>query len=347
MRGKVTLQQLAALLAARFIGDPLYPIDGVNTLEEATESDLSFLANPRYTEAMKRSRAGVICIGTSDPIPEGKNLLVCDDPSTAFQKAARHLLPPPAPSAFSGIHPTAVIDPSVVLGPNVAVGPYAVIDRGCSIGANTQIGPHVAIYPEVSIGPDCLIHAHCTIRERCQLGARVIVQPGAIVGSCGFGYTQDKQGRHNKLEQLGNVVIDDDVEIGANTTIDRSRFRSTRIRRGTKIDNLVQIAHNVEVGPDNIIAAQAGIAGSSKTGCHVMLGGQVGVAGHLELADRVLVGAQSGVSKSLPSGKYRGTPAQEFSTYARQEVSLRRLKGSLERLARLEEKINELFEKLH
>ena len=335
----ISLKELAALLAARFVGQPDYLIDGINTLDEATPSDLSFLANPRYTEAMKKSSAGAVCVAADTPLSEGKNYLICENPSAAFQTAILHLIPAKPPSGFSGIHPSATIHPTAKLGHNVTIGPHAVIEQGCSIGDNSLIGANAVLYPEVIIGADCTIHANATVRERCRLGNRVILQPGAVIGSCGFGYIQDKFGRHIKLEQLGIVILEDDVEIGANTTIDRSRFKATIIRRGTKIDNLVQIAHNVEVGEDNAIAAQAGIAGSSKTGKHVMLGGQVGVAGHIELSNQVLVGAQSGVSKSLPSGKYRGSPAQPAAQYARQEVHLRRIEEYVARLEALEKKL--------
>jgi UDP-3-O-[3-hydroxymyristoyl] glucosamine N-acyltransferase len=180
------------------------------------------------------------------------------------------------------------------------------------------------------------------IRERCRLGNRVILQSGAIIGSCGFGYITDKNGCHQKLEQVGIVILEDDVEIGANTTIDRARFKATVVRKGTKIDNLVQIAHNVEVGEHNIIAAQTGIAGSAQTGHHVMLGGQVGVLGHVELEPGTMVATRGGVSKSLKSGKYRGSPAIPIVEFNRQEVHIRRLKEYVDRIKHLEEKVSEL-----
>jgi UDP-3-O-[3-hydroxymyristoyl] glucosamine N-acyltransferase len=336
-----TLAELGALSGAQLIGDPSIVISGVNTLDEATPSDASFLANVRYTEAMKQSIAGVICVGSQIPLPEGKNFLVSDDPSRTFQLIAELLLKPTT-SAFTGIHPTAVIHPSVTLGANVTVGPHAVIDRNSKIGSNTQIGPNVSIGFEVEIGNDCQIHPNCVVRERCILGARVILQPGAVIGSCGFGYTPDKLGQHVKLEQLGIVILEDDVEIGANTTIDRSRFKATIIHTGTKIDNLVQIAHNVEIGEHNIIAAQTGVAGSSKTGKYVMLGGQVGIVGHVELDDHVLVATRGGVSKSLKAGKYRGSPAIPIAEYHRQEVHVRKLDEYIQRLKELEKKLQSI-----
>jgi UDP-3-O-[3-hydroxymyristoyl] glucosamine N-acyltransferase len=335
---KFTLAELGALLGAQIIGNPDAVITGVNTLEEAESHDASFLANPRYTEAMKKSGAGVICIHPQSERVEGKNYLISADPGRAIQTIAE-LFVPKATSGFSGIHPTAVIHSTAEIGPDVTIGPYAVIDRNVKIGAHTVMGPHVSIGYEVQIGSHCHIHPHCTIRERCLLGNRVILQPGAVIGSCGFGYTTNSRGEHIKLEQLGIVILEDDVEIGANTTIDRARFKTTLVRKGTKIDNLVQIAHNVEVGEHNLIAAQTGIAGSAKTGRHVMLGGQVGILGHIELGDQVIIATRGGASKSLKAGKYRGSPAIPIHDYHRQEVHVRKLEEYVERLKALEKKI--------
>lgn len=334
---KFTLAELGARLGAQLVGDPDHFISGVDTLEEANSADASFLANPRYNEAMKKSHAGVICVDTSAELPPGKNFLISADPCRAIQIIAE-LFMSFASSGFTGIHPTAIIHPTAQIGPNTTIGPHAVIDRNVKIGAHTSIGPNTSIGYDVEIGSHCQIHPNCTIRERCRLGNRVILQPGAVVGSCGFGYTPDKQGRHLRLEQLGRVVLEDDVEIGANTTIDRARFKETLIRKGTKIDNLVQIAHNVEIGENNVIAAQTGIAGSAKTGKHVMLGGQVGIVGHVELDDHVLIATRGGVSKSLKNGKYRGSPAIPIAEYHRQEVHVRRLEEYVKRLKILENK---------
>lgn len=338
-----SLKELAKLLKARLVGDPECIITGVNTLDEATAADLSFLANPRYSEAMKQSKAGAICIDPTTPLPEGKNFLLSENPSAAFQQFALLLLLPGSNrSGFEGIHPTAVIHPTAKVDPTAHIGPHAVIDRDARIGANTQIGPNCSIGFDVEIGDHCTIHPNCIIRERCRLGHRVILQPGAVIGSCGFGYTQDKEGRHQKLEQLGIVILEDDVEIGANTTIDRSRFKATIIRQGSKIDNLCQIAHNVEIGPHNAIAAQTGIAGSAKTGKYVMLGGQVGVLGHVELEDFVMIATRGGVSKSLKTGKYRGSPAIPIADYHRQEVHVRKLEEYAQRIKELERKVDAL-----
>jgi UDP-3-O-[3-hydroxymyristoyl] glucosamine N-acyltransferase len=332
---------LADLLHVELIGHQEHRISGANALDKATKSDASFLANPRYCQALKESAAGVICIDRATPPIDGKNFLVSDDPSRTFQKIAELFLCQ-SKSAFVGIHPTAVIDKTATLGQNVTIGPYAVIDAHARIGDRTQIGAHCFIGAEVEIGIDCHLYPSCTVRERCHLGNRVILQSGAIIGSCGFGYTTDKKGCHHKLEQLGNVMIEDDVEIGANTTIDRSRFDATIIRQGTKIDNLVQIAHNVEIGAYNLIAAQTGIAGSTKTGHHVIMGGQVGVVGHVTIDDFAMIASRGGISKSIKAGKYRGSPVMPINEYNRQEIHVRRLEEYVERIKQLEKKVAEL-----
>ena len=335
-----SLAELARQTGSQLIGNPDHLVTGVNTLEEALSSDVSFLANPRYQEAMKKSIAGVICV--QEPLADGKNYLVSNNPSLTFQRIAELLLAPSRDSGFTGIHQTAVIHPTALIGSNVSIGPYAVIDRNVEIGDGTTIGPHVSIGFEVQIGKDCFIHPSCCIRERCIIHNRVILQPGAIIGSCGFGYLPNAQGHFTKLEQLGNVILEDDVEIGANTTIDRSRFKSTIIRKGAKIDNLVQIAHNVEIGEHNAIAAQTGIAGSAKTGKHVMLGGQVGILGHVELDNHVRIATRGGASKYLKAGEYRGSPAIPIADYNRQEVHVRKLKDYIARIKELEKKLDEL-----
>ena len=333
-----TLAELAAHTAAQLIGDPKAIVLGVNTLDEANRDDASFLANPRYAHAMAHSAAGVICVAPGIALPEGKNYLLSDNPSRAFQKIAELLLKT-GKSGFTGIHPTAVIHETTQIAKNVTIGPYAVIDRDVKIGEGTIIGAHVSIGYEVQIGSNCHLHPSSVVRERCRIGNSVILQPGAIIGSCGFGFLPDAMGRHQKLEQLGIVILEDDVEIGANTTIDRSRFKATVIHRGTKIDNLCQIAHNVEVGEHNVIAAQTGIAGSSKTGKYVVLGGQVGVVGHVELEDGVMVASRGGISKSLKKGKYRGSPAIPIQEYHRHEVHVRKIQEYFERIKELEKMV--------
>lgn len=333
-----TLSDLAALTHSQLVGNPKHVISGVADLDTATHQEASFFSNSRYEQAMKNSSAGVIFVDAHSPLLEGKNFLISDHPSQAFQQLIDTLFPPrQSPSSFKGIHPSAVIHETAQLEAGVTIGPHAVIDEGVKIGADTFIGAGVYVGPETIIGSSCLIYPHVTIREECQIGHRVIIQPGAVIGSCGFGYITDKQGRHIKLNQVGNVVIEDDVEIGANTTIDRARFKSTKVGQGSKIDNLVQLGHGVVVGPHNIIVAQTGIAGSTSTGCYVVLAGQVAIAGHIHLCDGVTVAGKSGVTKSLSPGKYGGIPAVALDEYNRNQVFLRNIEkyvGQLKDLAK-------------
>jgi UDP-3-O-[3-hydroxymyristoyl] glucosamine N-acyltransferase len=345
---KFTLAELSELTHSTLIGAPDYLITGVDALDSACPEDASFLANPRYRLLLKETKAGVVCIDRQTPPEEGKNYLASDDPSRAFQIIMETLLISACNSSgFTGIHPTAIVHPSAKIGEGVQIGPYVVIDQGAIIGDHTTLSSFVSIGPGVAVGTHCLFHPRVTIREKCNIGNRVILQPGAVIGSCGFGFTTDAQGHHTKLEQLGTVIIEDDVEVGANTTIDRARFKMTRICRGTKIDNLVQIGHNVHIGQNNIIVSQTGIAGSVKTGKNVVFGGQAGVVGHLEIADFVMVATRGGVSKSITQpGKYAGGPVMSLSEYNRQQVHLRKITDYVKQIDELEKRLKDLEEKL-
>jgi UDP-3-O-[3-hydroxymyristoyl] glucosamine N-acyltransferase len=334
----LTLQEIAARIGATVEGNPTHCISGVADLEHATPSDLSFYSNPKYHPQMVESRAGAIVISGDAERPAGKNYLVHQNPSAAFQAAlAVFLAARPPLTGFSGVHPTAVIHPTASLGAGVTIGPYVVVDQEASIGDRTTLCAFTYIGPKTSIGDDCTIHPHVTIREGCVLGNRVIIQPGAVIGSCGYGYLTGKDGRHTKLDQLGNVVLKDDVEIGANTTLDRARFQSTVVGEGTKIDNQVQIAHNVTIGKHALIVAQVGIAGSAYLGNHVVLGGQCAVNGHIDIADGVRVTACSGISKSLTvAGDYGGVPVLPLTEYNRNAVYLRRIGELYQRVKALE-----------
>ena len=339
-----TLQELADLTGSIISGDPCYKISNVADLETATASDASFLSNPRYEQAMQRSKAGVVFIDFKTQLSDGRYYLIHENPSLAFQKLVELLYDLHKPrTSFQGIHPTAVIHDSVKLGENVSIGPKAVIDQEVFIGDNTYISAGCYIGARTTIGNDCYLHPNVTIREECFLGNRIIIQPGAVIGACGFGYITDKTGKHIKLNQLGNVTIEDDVEIGANTTIDRSRFKTTRIGKGTKIDNLVQIAHGVEIGEYNIIVAQAGIAGSSQTGKYVVCAGQTAIAGHLKVGDHITLSARTGVSKSITeAGKYGGTPAIPLNEHNRNKVIQRNLKSYVDEIKNLKERLANL-----
>ena len=349
-----TLLGLAEYTNTQLSGDPKHLIQGVADLETATPSDASFLAKPKFTKAnpkylqdMKESKAGVICILPEMERPEDKNYLLTPNPSQTFQQLLDLFHPPRKhPSGYEGIHPTATVHPTAHLGRDVVLGPNVVIDEGVSIGDETFIGAGSYVGSQTIIGSHCLIHPRVIIREECQIGNRVILQPGAVIGSCGFGYFTDEKGVHTKLNQVGSVIIEDDVEIGANATIDRARFKSTIIGRGTKIDNLVQIAHGVVIGPHNIIVAQTGIAGSTSTGSHVVLGGHVAVAGHIRLDAGVMVAAKSGVTKSLPAGKYGGLPVLPLAEYNRNAVFLRNIETYIKQIKELEKRLSQLEQQL-
>ncbi len=345
---KFTLTELAELTKSTVIGPPEYCIGGVDALDLAGPEDASFLANPRYRSLLKETKAGVVCIDRQTEPEVGKNYLVSDDPSRAFQMIVEAILiTPHNKSGFTGIHETAVIHPTAKIGEGVQIGPHVVIDQGAIIGDRTILSPFVSIGSGVTVGTDCLFHPHVTVRERCTIGNRVILQPGAVIGSCGFGFTTDAAGKHTKLDQLGTVIIEDDVEIGANTTIDRARFKTTVIGRGTMIDNLVQIGHNVHIGLNNIIVSQTGIAGSVKTGRNNVFGGQAGVVGHLEIADFVMVATRGGVSKSITEpGKYAGGPVMNLADYNRQQVHLRKITNYVKQIESLEKRLKELEEAL-
>jgi len=344
---KKTLKELAELTYNKLEGEENHEISGVNTLEEASPSEASFLANsflanPHYFDLVKKSKAGVICIDKNTKTEKGKNYLISQDPSLTFQMLIQIFqLSEKNLSGFSDIHKTAIIHSSAKIEKKVTILPNTTIDKNVKIKENTFIGSNVYIGANTNIGENCIIHSNVIIRENCIIKNKVIIQPGAVIGSCGFGYIQ-KDGKYQKLNHLGQVIIEDDVEIGANTCIDRARFQATIIKKGTKIDNLVQIAHNVEIGENTAIAAQTGIAGSSKIGNFVMMGGQVGITGHVKLSDRVMLATRSGVSKNLKSGKYRGSPAIDLQEYNKQYITYKNL-GKI--LKKIEEKIQFLEEK--
>jgi UDP-3-O-[3-hydroxymyristoyl] glucosamine N-acyltransferase len=336
-----TLSNLSKLVEAKLIGDPEHIITGVDDLSHASLSDASFLANPLYRPLLKTTLAGVICIDPSTPQIEGKNYLVSDNPSETFQQIVKLFsVSEKTTSGFQGIHPAAVIHPTAQIGPNVTIGPCCVVDAYSVIEEGTILAPSVTLGAGVKVGSHCLFYSHVTVREGCQIGNRVILQPGAVIGSCGFGYSPNKKGEHIKQEQLGIVIIEDDVEIGANTTIDRARFKATRISRGTKIDNLVQIGHNCEIGQHNIIVALTGISGSVTTGRYVVMGGQTGIVGHLKIADGAMFAARSGIKKSVTSGgKYGGDPVAPLMDHQREQVLLRNIKKLTDKVRALEEKL--------
>jgi UDP-3-O-[3-hydroxymyristoyl] glucosamine N-acyltransferase len=343
-RLRVTVGEIAQLLGGSVIGDAGTLITGISSLTEAKPGDISFLANQKYAPFLSETRASAVLVAKPENAPALAQVVV-PNPDHAFARLVEHY-GPPAARVRVGIHPTAVIGENVILGDDVAIGPYVVIGDGARIGDRTMLHPHVVIGAHASIGSDGVLYPQVSIRERCQLGNRVIIHSGAVIGSDGYGYAT-VQGVHEKIPQVGIVVIEDDVEIGANTTIDRARFDRTRIGRGTKIDNLVQLAHNVETGNHCLIVAQVGIAGSTKLGNHVTVAGQAGVGGHLQIGDQAIVTAMAGVSKSVPPKTVvRGYPAQEIKAAQALEVAVRRLPATQDKVRAMEARITELEKRL-
>ncbi|MFA5250902.1 MAG: UDP-3-O-(3-hydroxymyristoyl)glucosamine N-acyltransferase [Parachlamydiales bacterium] len=350
MAQSYSLEELSLLTGAQLFGDKAKRIEGVATLEKAQTNELSFLANARYLEELKTTRAGAVCLDVKTAVQKDQNYLVSENPSATFQKVCELFLKEEKKLSFqglypSGIHPSASIHPSAKIDPSASIGAFVFIDAEAQIGQGTVLYPFCFIGRGVTIGKNTLLYPFVTIREGAEIGSFVIIQPGAVIGSCGFGYLPQTDGSWKKLKQLGGVKIEDRVEIGANTTIDRARFAKTTVKRGAKIDNLVQIAHNVEIGENSAIAAQTGISGSSKLKNNVILAGQVGVAGHLEIGAYSQIAAKAGVSKDLKTGKYRGAPAIPVDEYNRQMVHLRKLEKYLKRIEELEKKVRQLEEK--
>lgn len=340
-----SLAELATLTKSQLIGDKDHKITGIADLESAGSQDVSFLANPRYLDAMRRSGAGVIFIKEDAPKQDGRNYLINNDPSRAFQQIVEHFYADRlVTTGFSSIHPTAVVHETAHIGADVHLGPHCVVDAHTKIGKGSSIGAGTYVGPFCTIGENCHIHANATLRERSIIGDRVTIQPGAVIGSCGFGLTTDASGKHEKLNQVGHVVIENDVEIGANTTIDRARFKETRIGAGTKIDNLVQIAHGVTIGSHCIIVAQCGIAGSTTLGRGVVMAGQSAIAGHLKIADGTVLAARSGVSKSLtkPGQPYGGAPAVPMSEFHKNVILNRNLEQFVNDIKVLKKRVEKL-----
>lgn len=340
----MNLRQLADRLDCRLEGDGTLEIRGVAGIEEAGPGDLTFLANPRYAAAVARTRASAIIL----PLDGGTApcaVLRASQPYLAFARALALLMPEPRHAP--GVHASAVIDPTAEIGADVSIGPLAVVGARARVGARTILHPHVVIAPDAVIGDECVLHAHVSIRERSVLGNRVVVHDGAVIGSDGFGFVTDAEGVHHKIPQVSRVVIEDDVEIGANTAIDRPAVGETRIGRGAKIDNLVQIAHGVHVGEGSLLAAQVGIAGSTRLGRRVVLAGQVGVAGHLTLGDGVRATAQTGIPNSLEAGAFvSGYPAIDNRDWLRAAAVFRKLPELKRRLAELAERLDALESRL-
>ncbi|HYY58382.1 MAG TPA: UDP-3-O-(3-hydroxymyristoyl)glucosamine N-acyltransferase [Pyrinomonadaceae bacterium] len=339
------LAELAERTGARLEqGDGETVILGAAGLDEATPGHITFLSNPRYTPRVQTTRASAIYLGENVPVSRAEiAVLRARDPYLAYTRALRLFHPEPEFAPF--IHPTAFIDPTAQVAPDVWIGACASIGRDAQIGSQVRIFPNATIYDRVQIGAGSVIHSGVALREGTQLGMRVVVHNNAVIGSDGFGYAKDEEGRWLKIPQAGVVVVEDDVEIGAGTTIDRASVGETRICRGAKIDNLVQIGHSCTVGEDTLLCAQVGLAGSSHIGRRVILAGQAGVAGHLRIGDDAVLTAKSATSHDVPAGKViSGIPAFDNREWLRSTAAFRRL-GEMQRTIRaLEARLKALEE---
>jgi UDP-3-O-[3-hydroxymyristoyl] glucosamine N-acyltransferase len=338
---QMTLREIADFLDGEVLSDEKIIVKGLAGIKEAKQGEITFLANPRYNHLISQTRASAII--TSREIDfTSKPLVRVDNSSLAFAKIVDKFCPK-KPLHPKGIHSTAIIAKSAKLGRGVAIGAYTVVEENAVIGDNTIIYPNCYIAQEVRIGNNTLIYANVSIRETVSLGGRVVVQSGTVIGSDGFGFIT-QQGRHQRIPQIGTVVIEDDVEIGANVTIDRARFDKTVIGQGTKIDNLVQIAHNVVIGQNCFIVAQAGISGSTTIGNNVTLAGQAGLVGHISVGDNATVAAQAGVSKSVPANTVVwGYPAKPLSIAKRINASIQNLPRLYKKVEEIKERIEELW----
>ena len=312
-------------------------IVGVASLDDANEGDLSFYGNPKYLKALRKSLATAVLVphGFAEEVQATR--VWVDNPAEAFAKLLEVFAPPPI-HPTPGIHPSAMVAPDAEIGAGVTVEAFAVIQSGARIGARCLVGAHGYVGHHAVLGEDCRMYPHVTIRERSLIGNRVVFHPGVVVGSDGFGF-EFRDGRHQKIPQTGTVQIDDDVEVGANSTIDRARFGRTWIQEGVKIDNLVQIAHNVTVGRHTVICAQVGISGSVRVGNYVTLAGKVGVNGHIEIGDGAIAAAMGAITKSVPPREVLvGVPAKPAREYKRNLALLNNIDKLYERVKKLEEK---------
>ncbi len=333
------LQDIVGILAEGTIeGGTDEPITNIAALSKAQPGDLAFLGNRKYTPEVKDCRASVILLFDDyEGVPKpGQAFIRLENPSLGLARICGAIEALLWPQAEPGIHPSAVIDPAASVDPSAWVGPHCVVSAGAKIGPRTSLESGVHIGREVVLGEQCRVAPRVTVADFCQVGDRVRLHPGVVVGADGFGFETDK-GIHKKVPQIGNVVIENDVEIGANSTIDRARFSSTRIGEGSKVDNLVQIAHNVVIGKGCLIVAQAGISGSTVLEDFVIVAGQAGVTGHLKLAQGSVIGAQAGLrSDTEAGGYYRGSPAIPASLQHRIDILNKRLPELFKRVATLE-----------
>jgi len=339
----LTLREIAELVGGELFGDGNIIIEGVGSLSEAEKGEITFLASASYRNLVSETNASAIIIGQEVELPEIPSVRT-KNPYLAFAQVMRVLLPPQG--LPRGIHKTCILGKAVKLGKDVGIGAYVVIGDNVTVGDRTIILPASYIGDKTVIGKDVLIYSNVTVREEVIIGDNVIIHPGAVIGSDGFGYATEK-GEHHKIPQVGTVEIENGVEIGANVTIDRATLGKTLIGAGTKIDNLVQIGHNVKIGKNCLIVSQVGISGSSAVGNNVILAGQAGLVGHITIGDNAIVGAQAGVTKSVPANTtVSGYPAREHRTAQKMQAQLLRLPRLYKQVKELIKEVKEIREKL-
>lgn len=338
-----TAETIAAYIGGEIVGDPNATVSTFAKIEEGHAGALSFLANPKYEHYIYDTLSTIVIVNRDfEPKHTVKATLIkVDDAYGSFAKLLEMYVS--HKPRKSGISEKADINPSATIGRGCYIGAFAVIEAGAMIGNNVCIYPNSYIGDGVEVGDDSTLYAGVKVYEGCRVGKRVIIHAGAVIGADGFGFAPNEDGTYSKIPQIGNVVVEDDVEIGANTCVDRATMGSTIIHRGVKLDNLIQIGHNVTVGDNTVCASQVGIAGTSKVGKHCMLGGQVGIAGHISISDNVQIGSKSGISNNLPEGSvYFGYPALPISRYHRANAVFRNLPELSKTVYRMEKQLEEL-----
>jgi UDP-3-O-[3-hydroxymyristoyl] glucosamine N-acyltransferase len=349
-QGPLTLEELARRIGAEVRGDGSRRVRAVRPLEDAGPEDVAFYANPRYRKELQTTRACAVILAEDEAghAPASASRLVAAQPYVCFAKASAIFNPEDRPLA--GIHPGASVGTGAEIDPTASIGPLCVVGRGARIGPRTILHPGARVLDEARVGSSCILHSGAVVRERCVLGDRVILQPNAVVGSDGFGFAFDIEGddggpMHRKVPQAGIARIEDDVELGACTCVDRATLGETVVGRGTKVDNLVQIAHNVRIGALSLVVAQVGISGSTEIGKGAILAGQAGIVGHVRIGDGARVGAQSGVAHDIPDGEtHSGSPAMRHREWLRMSVALPKVPDLLRQVRKLEERVKELEE---
>ena len=338
-----TALQIAQLLQGKVDGDETCLVSKLSKIEEGENGSITFLANPKYTSYIYTTKASIVVV-KADFVPEHtitSTLIRVDDPYSSFAKLLE--IYTKNKNEIKGISKKANIHKKAKIGKNVYIGDFVSIGENSVIGDNTKIHANCTIYPNAIIGNDCIIYANCVILDNCIIGNKCILQPGVIIGSDGFGFAPIKDGKYMKIPQSGNVIVEDNVEIGANTTVDRATMGSTIIRKGVKLDNLIQVAHNVEIGSDTVVAAQTGFSGSTKIGSNCMIGGQIGIAGHLNIGNNVMIAAKSGVMNDIEDGEFHmGSPSFNAREYKKAYIYFMNFDKLAKRINQLEREVKDL-----